>query len=315
MADLVDLANKEVVLSAGSLDDPKVLMHSGLGPREQLEKFQIPVVKDMPAVGQGLRDHMFCPLVYTRKDGDTERAPFYGSQEAMDKALEQWKKDGTGPWSKFACELGIGWFKLPALTASEEFKALPAAEQEYLNRETVPHCEIITHFPIHWFLPDFPKENLNYSCLLVFFENAQSRGEVTLQSADPAVPLKFDPRFLAEPFDRLAAIESLRHASRFVKYEGYAKNNVAMMVGPAGDTDEDLLAHWRQTISSSWHMTGTVKMGRAGEEDAVVDNDFKIIGIESLRVADMSVVPVLMSGHTQAVAYVTGMTCAEKILS
>lgn len=289
-------------------------MHSGLGPRKQLETFQIPVSKDIPAVGQGLRDHMFCPLVYTRKDGDTDRAPFYGSQQAMDEALEQWKKDNTGPWTKFACELGIGWFKLPALVSSEEFKALPSAEQDYLNRETVPHYEIITHFPIHWFIPGFPQENLNYSCLLVFYGNAQSRGEVTLQSADPALPLKFDPRFLAEPFDRRAAIESLRDAFRFVKYEGYAKDNVAMMAGPAGDTDEELLAYWRQTISSSWHMTGTLKMGKVGEEDAVVDNDFKVIGIEGLRVADMSVVPVLVSGHTQAVAYVTGMTCAEKIL-
>lgn len=290
-------------------------MHSGLGPKSQLGQFNIPVVKDIPAVGKGLRDHMFCPLVYARKDGDTDRASFYGDQEKMDEALKQWQKDSsTGPWTKFACELGIGWFKLPNLVASEEFKALPLSEQAYLKSETVPHYEIITHFPVHWFIPDFPKENLNYSCLLVFYGNAQSRGEVMLQSADPNVPLKFDPRFLADPFDRRAAIESLRDAYRIVRHEGYAKNNVSMIAGPTGDSDEDLLAYWRQTISSSWHMTGTLKMGKRGEPDAVVDSDFKVMGVENLRVADMSVVPVLVSGHTQAVAYVTGMTCAEKIL-
>ncbi|KAF4980332.1 hypothetical protein FZEAL_3649 [Fusarium zealandicum] len=309
------LASKEVVLSAGSLDTPKILMHSGIGPKDQLEQFGLPVVKDVPSIGQGLRDHMFCPLVYTRKEGDTERAPFYGDQKAMDDALEQWKRDGTGPWTKFACEVGIGWFKLDKLVASEEFKALPADEQSFLNKETVPHYEVLTHFPIHWFIPGFPQDSLNYSCLLVFYYNGQSRGEATLQSADPNAPLKFDPKFLSSPFDRRVAIESLRDVFRIAKYEGYSKDNLAMLAGPQGDSDEDLLAYWRQTISSSWHMSGTTKMGKAGDADAVVDSDFRVIGFENLRVADMGVAPILSNCHTQSVAYVTGVTCAEKLIA
>ncbi|KAM0417233.1 hypothetical protein ACHAPT_012744 [Fusarium lateritium] len=308
-------ASKEVILSAGSLDTPKILMHSGIGPKDQLEQFNLSVVKDVPRIGQGLRDHMFCPLVYSRKEGDTDRAPFYGDEKIMEEALEQWKRDGTGPWTKFACEVGIGWFKLDKLVQSEEFKALPAEEQDFLNKETVPHYEILTHFPIHWFIPEFPKSNLNYSCLLVFYYNAQSRGEVTLQSADPNVPLKFDPKFLSSPFDRRAAIESLRDAFRLAKSDGYAKDNIETLAGPKGDSDEDLLAHWRQTISSSWHMSGTTKMGKAGDADAVVDSDFKLIGFENLRVADMGVVPILSNCHVQSVAYVTGATCADKLIA
>ncbi|KAM0296179.1 hypothetical protein HYE67_008122 [Fusarium culmorum] len=309
------LASKEVILSAGALNTPSILMHSGIGPKDQLDQFNIPVVKDVPRVGQGLRDHMFTPLVYTRKEGDTARKPFYGDKKAMDDALEQWRRDGTGPWTKFACELGIGWFKLDKLVKSEEFKALPAQEQEYLMKETVPHYEILTHFPIHWFIPQFPDDNLNYSCILVFYYNAQSQGQVTLQSADPNVPLKFDPKFLASPFDRRVAIESLRDAFRLVKHENYVKNNVDTMVGPKGDSDEELLAHWRATISSSWHMCGTTKMGKKNDPNAVVDSDFKVIGFEGLRVADMGVVPVLANCHIQSVAYVTGMTAAEKIIA
>ncbi|ROT38245.1 hypothetical protein SODALDRAFT_334013 [Sodiomyces alkalinus F11] len=64
-----DRGSKEVVLSAGALDSPKILMHPGIGPRKQLEQFGIPVVRDVPAVGQGLRVHMSCRLVYTRKGG------------------------------------------------------------------------------------------------------------------------------------------------------------------------------------------------------------------------------------------------------
>ncbi|MBE3042376.1 hypothetical protein IMZ48_07305 [Candidatus Bathyarchaeota archaeon] len=290
-------------------------MHSGIGPKEHMQEFNLPCIKDLPAITQGLRDHMFCPLVYKRKEGDTERAPFYGDQKVMDTAFEQWQKDGTGPWAKFGCEMGIGYFKLDNLASTEEFKALPASEQAYLTKETVPHYEVLTHFPIHWFIPGFPEDSFNYSCILVFYMNAQARGQVTLQSSDPDTPLKHDPKFLSEPFDRRVAIDALREGLRFAGHEGYAKNTDAVMAGPSGDSDEELLDYWGKTLSSSWHMTGTVKMGKPGDEDAAVDSDFRVRGIENLRVADMSVVPVLVNAHVQSVAYATGATCAEKLVA
>lgn len=315
MALYEDYGTKEVILSAGSLNDPRILMHSGIGPAAQLQQYNIDVVQDVPAVGQGLRDHCFVPMVNTRTDTSTDRKAFYGSEAAMDAAKKEWEESGTGPWAKFACELGIGWFKLTEqLTSTPEFKALPEDEQKYLLQETVPHYEVITHFPIHWFIPDFPKEALNYSCLLVFLFNAQTRGEVTLQSSDPDAPLLFNPKFLAHPFDRRLAIEALRDSFRVAKHESYTKDNVAELAMPKGESDEDLLEYWRQNISSSWHMTGTVKMGKTEDSDAVVDPDFKVKGIENLRIADMGVVPVLVNAHVQAVAYVTGVTCAEKLI-
>ncbi|KAJ9270431.1 CAZyme family AA3 [Paecilomyces variotii] len=307
-------ASKEVILSAGSLDSPKILMHSGIGPAKQLEKYKIPVVQPVEAIGKGLRDHTFSPLVYKRKEGTNDRHAFYGDQKAMDKALEQWKKDGTGPWAQFACELGVGWFKIPRLQESKEFQELPEDEKQYLTKETIPHYEFMTHVPIHWLMPGFPKDAFSYSCFLVFLFNAQARGEVTLQSSDPDVPLLFDPKFLQHPFDRRAAIESMRDAFRVAKHAAYTKDNVIALAEPKSDSDEDILEYWRQTMSSSWHMTGTVKMGKLDDQDAVVDSNFKVKGIEGLRVADMSVVPVLASCHVQAVAYVTGATAAEKLI-
>ncbi|XDG02145.1 hypothetical protein ABKA04_001760 [Annulohypoxylon sp. FPYF3050] len=309
------LASKEVILSAGSLNNPKILMHSGLGPKAQLEKYDIPVVKDVPAIGQGLRDHMFVPLAYQRTEGETDRPSFYGNKEAQAAALEQWKKDGTGPWSTFACQLLIGWFKLPQLASLPEFQALPEAEKAYLNLPTVPHWEIASNFPLHFLVPDFPDSALNYCCFLVFLYNAQSRGEVTLQSADPNAPPLIDPKFLSTPFDQRAVVEIMKEVNKFLHSEGYAKDTVATIAGPTGDSDEELLDYWRNAISSSWHMTGTVKMGKPGEADAVVDKDFRFMGIEGLRVADMSVVPILASCHVQIVAYLTGLTCGEKLIA
>ncbi|KAG5287767.1 glucose-methanol-choline oxidoreductase [Histoplasma capsulatum G186AR] len=308
------LASKEVILSAGALDTPKILMHSGIGPKGQLEKFDIPVMLDAPAVGQGLRDHYFIPLINTVASTNNDRRAFYGNKKVMDEALEQWKRDATGPWSKFSCECGIGWFKIDGLTQTKEFEDLPSEEQEYLQKETVPHYEIFTHFPIHWFVPDFPDSALDYTCLLVFLYNAQARGEVTLQSSDPNEPLRMDPKFLSHPFDRRAAIYSLRDAFRIAKHPTYIKDRLAELAAPKSNSDEDLLEYWKQNISSSWHMICTAKMGKAGDVDAVVDCDYRVMGIDGLRVADMSVIPVLVSGHIQAAAYVTGDTCAEKLI-
>lgn len=290
-------------------------MHSGLGPSDQLQRFNIPVVQHIPAVGQGLRDHMFVPVVHKRTETSTARAAFYGDDAAMAAGLEQWRRDGTGPWSRFACETGIGYFKLDAIGGSAEFRDLPPAEQRLLSSPTVPHVEYITHFPAHWFLPDFPREHLSYSCLMAFLYNAQSRGEVTLQSADPDAPLRFDPKFLAHPFDRRAAIESLRALLGVAATETYRRDTLSLLAGPASGSDDDLLAYWRANIASSWHMAGTLRMGRAGERDAVVDRDFRVLGVAGLRVADMSVAPVLPSCHIQAVAYVTGMACADKLVA
>ncbi|KAI1329161.1 hypothetical protein F5Y16DRAFT_113711 [Xylariaceae sp. FL0255] len=307
-------AMKEVVLSAGSLNTPSILMHSGIGPADQLKAFNIPVISDVPAIGQGLRDHMFVPLIYTRTDTSTSRASFYGNTQAMDDALKQWQKDGRGDWSKFSSELGLGYKKLEGLESTPEFKSLPQAEQNLLLKKTIPHYEIITHFPVHYFVPGFPAEALNYSCFLVFYMNAQSRGEVTLQSPDPAVPLKFDPKFLGSAFDRLVAIRALRETMEIAKHPAYAKDTVASLAVPKSESDEDVLAYWQENIGSSWHMTGTAKMGKPGDADAAVDKDFKLMGFEGLRIADMSVVPVLANCHVQAVAYVTGATCAEKMI-
>ncbi|KAI0404819.1 hypothetical protein F4802DRAFT_213117 [Xylaria palmicola] len=306
-------ASKEVVLTAGSLNSPSILMHSGIGPAQQLQEFGIPVVRDIQAVGQGLRDHMFVPLVYQRTETSTSRASFYGNPQAMDDALKQWQKDGTGDWSKYASELGIGWKKLEGLELSPEFQSLPRGEQEFLRKETVPHYEVITHFPIHYFVPTVPADT-HYSCFLVFYYNAQSRGEVTLQSADPDVPLRFNPRFLGTAFDRAVAVRALREVLQLAKTEAYAKDTVAALAVPESESDDDLLAYWQQYIASSWHMTGTLKMGKPADADAVVDRDFRLMGFEGLRVADMSVVPVLNNCHVQAVAYVTGATCAEKLI-
>ncbi|KAJ5281959.1 oxidoreductase [Penicillium angulare] len=306
-------ASKDVILSAGSLDTPKILMHSGIGPAAELNKFNIPVIQDLPAVGQGLKDHLFAPIMLMRSPESNDRNAFYGSEDAMDAALTQWNKDNTGSWTQYGCQVSCGWFKSDKVTSCQEFKDLEAPVQEFMNRETIPQYEVIAGFPVHLVFPG-TFQDYSYVCLVAFLMNGQSSGEVRLQSSNPDDPLMFDPKFLVHPFDQRAVVEIYKHLLEATRHPSFAKDTVAPALAPESDSDEDILEFWRSNASTSWHMTGTAKMGKEGDADAAVDKRFRVIGVENLRVADMSVVPVLTNNHTQATAYVTGATCADVLI-
>jgi choline dehydrogenase-like flavoprotein len=107
----------------------------------------------------------------------------------------------------------------------------------------------------------------------------------------------------------------VRAALKIAEHPVYTKDTVAPITVPKSSSDEDLLEYWKGTIGSAWHMTGTAKMGKAQDPDAVVDSQFRVLGVDGLRIADMSILPVLPSGHTQVPAYLTGATCAEILIS
>lgn len=287
-------------------------MHSGIGPADQLTEFSIPVVHDLPAVGQGLRDHLFVPVAVTRNPETNDRNSFFKHQAVMASAMKQWETDNTGQWARYGCQAGAGWFKSEKITSSPEFKNLPATVQSFLNRETIPHYEI-TNFPMHCIFPDL-FQDYSYLSLAMMLMNEQSVGEVRLQSSNPDDPLLFDPKFLEHPFDRRACIEIYKHLMEVMNHPSFAKDTISTMLGPSSESDEDILEFWRNNLSPTWHMTGTAKMGKIGESDAVVDSHFRVIGVEGLRVSDMSVVPVLTNNHTQATAYVTGATAADVLI-
>ncbi|KAL2831501.1 hypothetical protein BDW59DRAFT_182154 [Aspergillus cavernicola] len=306
-------ATKKVILSCGALDTPKILMHSGIGPANQLKRFNIPIIQDLPAIGQGLKDHFFAPLVFKRHQDTNDRNSFYGSQHAMAEATTQWEKDQTGPWTQYGCQVGCGWFKSDKITSSDEFKALPSPVQDFLNRETTPHWELYTGFPMHHIMPEL-FQDYSYVCFLGYLMNEQSSGEVRLQSSDPNEPLLFDPKVLEHPYDRRTCIEVYKHLIELTSHPAFAKDTVSTILGPKTESDEDILQFWRENIFSSWHMTGTVKMGKHGDLNAAVDSQFRVFEMENLCVADMSVVPVLTNNHTQATAYAVGATCADVLI-
>lgn len=285
-------ADKEIILCCGSLDTPRILLHSGIGPADQLNAFNIPILKANANVGQHMKDHHHITMSYERADNTTERHKFYKNKDLQAAARTQWEKDGTGPFSEYACALGLAYLKLESLYDTPEFQSLPQAQQEYLQRPSIPHYEMIVnaaHIP-HFIDPEHATAGAS---VFVFLLNQQSTGSARLQSSDPKTPLLFDPNFFSHPYDRRAAIEATREVLKVINSPGFSKDTIAVQHAPKSDAEEDILEFWKTSSASTWHMLGTARMGR-DEDDAVVDKNFKVFGVQSLRVADMSVVPIIV---------------------
>ncbi|KAH7034753.1 GMC oxidoreductase-domain-containing protein [Microdochium trichocladiopsis] len=294
-------AIKEVVICGGAINTPQLLMLSGVGPREQLERHGIKVVNDLSQVGRNLQDHCFSTagIVIKKRPGESELGP-----------------------KKFASPMG--WFKLPAVHASKEFQELPRETREFLERPHVPNWEIAALTPFFADTPLAEDEEVFSSMALIM--NPQSRGTVTLQSTDPRQAPLIDPKFLTHPYDKRNAIESLREMLRYQQAPAWKAREVTRTIGwPAGTSyetspdnmsDEALWSIVKSKVGSSWHMSGTCRMGAKGasKEDACVDSDFRVIGTRRLRVADMSIVPRVNNNHTQTTAYIIGELAAEQLI-
>ena len=285
-------ARGEIILSAGALDTPKLLLLSGIGPASELTKHSIPVRLDLPAVGRGLKDHHHITPTWIRAPHTTDRHTFYQSPSLQAAARAQWDTDGTGPLSEISCVHTTGFFKSDAICKSDEFKALPEERQRHLSQPTVPLYEVYLNGPSAEQLIS-PSTAQPLATVFIFVLNAENSGTITLSSSDPADPPLCDPKFFSNPFGRRVAIEATREAMAVANSAEFQKDTVGLLHGPQSTSDEDILGYWRERTSSTWHMCGTVRMGRQGEERAGVDRNFRVVGTKGLRVVDLSVMPIL----------------------
>ncbi|KAH7055960.1 oxidoreductase [Macrophomina phaseolina] len=305
------LSNKDVILSAGALDSPKLLLLSGIGPEEELAAHGIPAVHHLPGVGRNLQDHAFVVLVKQLEEGLIGRPQLFNDPAALAAAREQFAADQTGPLSVVYNTLLMGWQQAPEVYESEEFKALPPATQEYLRRPTVPTFEHIGLCPaIH----PAADPNGEFLTIMAMQMVPQSTGTVTLRSTDPRDPPVCDPKLFSHPFDRRNMMEAVKRSWSVMEAEPLARHVVGDFSMPRDRSDEEVWRYIQEVCMTTWHMTGTVKMGREGDEEACVGTDFKIRGIEGLRVVDNSVPPFVLNCHVVSVAYLIGETAGEKIV-
>lgn len=284
----------EIIVTAGALITPKLLMLSGLGPADHLREHGIAVTADLPGVGQNLIDHPEVPIIAT----------------------------ASGPYGYF--KQGVGWrmlmnglqFKLfksgRILSAGVEAGAFinptdPTAEPTiqafcvpivYLDRDTLTLVEN-TH-------------GLTVTTVVV---KPKSRGEVRLRSANPADKPLVSPNLLKHPDDMAEMIAGQRFFIRAFQSEPLAARVKRLAIpDPSKLDDATLTEHCKRFVKTNYHPASTARMGADGDPMAVLDSRMRVRGVEGLRVADMSAVPDINAGNTNAPAMMLGDRCADFVM-
>lgn len=293
-------ANKEVILSAGFVGSPQLLQVSGIGPRKVLDKHRIPVLVDLPAVGQGLEDQIYFSVTYAI-NGPTVSALQFPDFAAQQAAL--YHETHGGMYSNPTTDV-LAWEKVPAALRAAWDKRTRDALDAY--PADWPEVEYIA---ISGWLgrqqdsrTGAPQDGRNYATLAVALGAPLSRGSVTIAGPDTATAPVLDPNFLADPADRAVAVAGFKRARAFWASDALAGLRLGpeAFPGPAVQSDAAILAAIRRSYNTVYHGAATCRMGRRGAPDAVVDARARVFGVEGLRVVDASAFPLLPPGHPMA---------------
>ena len=285
-------ARREVILAASSINSPKILMLSGIGPAAHLAEHGIDVVADRPGVGGNLQDHLEMYIQFASKQPIT----LYKHWNLISKAVigAQWlfTKTGLGASNNFeSCgfirsRAGISYpdIQFHFLPIAVRYDGKTAAEGHGFQAHTGPMRSV-------------------------------SRGRVSLRSGDPGDDPKIAFNYMSDPQDW----KEFRTCIRLAR-EIFAQDAMAPFVkheiqpGDAAQSDAELDAVIREHAESAYHPCGTCRMGAADDPDAVVDPEGRVIGAEALRVVDSSVFPRITNGNLNAPSIMTGEKMADHIL-
>lgn len=283
-------AKREIVLSAGAIGSPQILMLSGIGEAEQLRQHGIDIVADLPGVGKNLQDHLQARLVFKCKEAtlnDEVRSLMNQMRIGLKYILFR-----AGPMT-MAASLATGFLK---------------------TREDLATPDI--QFHIQPWSADSPGEGVHpFSAFTASIcqLRPESRGEIRLKSADASTYPTIHPNYLATETDRQTIVEGIKVALRIAEQQPLAgKISERFRPGPDENSDEELLEWARNWSTTIYHPTGTCKMG--SDARAVVDERLRVRGVAGLRVADCSIMPEIVSGNTNAPAIMIGEKASDVIL-
>ena len=289
-------AEREVILSAGTVNSPQILLLSGIGPPEELERHGIKVVHDLPGVGRNLQDHVDCVLSWECREPITLYRDLRADRLAA--SVVRGMVFGEGIATTFPYEAGAFLKTRPGLVAPDiQLHFMPALEKT-----------ANLHFP-NPFKRD-PVEANHGLTVRVGPIVPESRGTVTLRSADPAAPPRIQPNYLEREADlrtMVAGVRMVRDLMGQPALDRYRGRELAP--GEERQADQELEAWLRASAMTTFHPVGTCKMGI--DPMAVVDARLKVHGLAGLRVADASIMPIITSGNTNAPAIMIGEKAAE----
>ena len=272
-------AHAEVVLSAGAIGTPQILQLSGIGDAQHLKQLGIDVVKDLPAVGQNLQDHLQIRAVF-KVQGVSTLNTLANSLVGKARIGLEYLLKRSGPMSMSPSQLG-------AFTKSDP--AQPHANLEY-------HVQPLSLDAFGEDLHPFPAFTASVCNL-----NPSSRGHVSITSNKASDAPAIAPNYLSTEDDRLVAAQSLRQVRDIVSQPAMAKYTPSeWKPGIEHQSDEALAKLAGDIANTIFHPVGTAKMGRADDDSAVVDPYLRVRGVDGLRVVDASVMPTITSGNTNS---------------
>ncbi|KAF7374108.1 GMC oxidoreductase [Mycena sanguinolenta] len=291
-------ANKEVILSAGSIGSPNILMHSGIGDSKALGKLGIQSVHNLPSVGQNLTDHSLLFLQFLVNSTNTWDTATHNATLAAQEFAE-WNTSRQGPLVDNPLSQ-IGWLRVNS-TALKGFQDPSAGSNS-------PHYELIFS---NGMIPPPPPTG-NFLSILPVVVSPASRGAVTLGSSNPIDAPLINPNLLGAEVDLVIMREAVKSAIRYTTAPAW-KGYVLSTVGITDTSDAGIEAYIRANAGTIYHPVGTASMSPKNAQWGVVNPDLTVKGLTGLRVVDMSVVPFIPASHTQSSAYVIGEKASDLI--
>jgi 4-pyridoxate dehydrogenase len=292
---IVAHAEREVVLTAGVINSPQLLMLSGIGDPDVLAAHGIPASVPLRGVGRNLQDHLSAAIAYRRRDPGPLHAKM--RLDRMLPALARAYLFGTGiasdtPSAAMAFLKSTPNARLPDVQLM--FGAAPMTASPYLPPFVPPYAD-------------------GFGCRVVLL-HPESRGHLDLASSDPRAPMRIVQNFLASDRDSStlrAGLRMARDVGRQKPLQPFAAAEIAP--GPEGWSDAALDAHIRATAITVHHPLGTCRMGPESDEMAVVDGALRVRGVEALRVVDASAMPDLIGGNINAAVIMIAEKAADLI--
>ena len=275
-------AGREVILSAGAVGTPRILMLSGVGPADELRALGIAPVLDHPGVGKGLQDHPRCPILFLPRKSESLKVP------ALVLPLLRW------------CLRRDGIFTSTTIAAG--------AFAQFAESSEVAD----TQFVVKWAgSPPYRKCIDIQPCLV----DVESRGEVRLRSGDPGDDPIVDPNYLSTQREIDVLVAAVRFARELASTQALQSFGLVREELPGADlsTDQELAEYVKNHIETCFHLAGTCRMG--GDENAVVDPQLRVHGLDGLRVVDASVMPSLVNGNTNGPTIMIAEKAADLIRS
>lgn len=266
-------AKAEIILSAGAVDTPRLMMLSGIGPKKQLSDLGIPVVRDIAGVGENLQDHPESIIMWELKK------PVPENQTTMDS------------------DAGIFLRREAPGAGAKKSAANPKGLSDGDIADVMMHCYQIP-FTLNTFRLGYPDIPDGYAfCMTPNIPRPRSRGRLYLTSADPKVKPALDFRYFTDPegYDAATLVFGMRAARKVAEqapFKDWIKKEVAP--GPKVQSDEDLSHYARKAAHTVYHPCGTTRMGDTSTDDmAVVDENLKVKGLKNLRIVDAGIFPTI----------------------